>query len=66
MHINKLLKQDYNNNGYAIIRSVIKPDLVDQVQKHVEWLQNKYPKITSRISPAIIPNTILNARGIDS
>ena len=45
MHINKLIKQDYNNTGYAIIRSVIKPDLVDEVQKHVEWLQNKYPKI---------------------
>ena len=39
MHINKLIKQDYNNNGYAIIRSVIEPGLVEEVQKHVEWLQ---------------------------
>ena len=50
MHINKLIKQDYNNNGYAIIRSVIKPDLVDEVQEHVEWLQNKYPKIRPEVS----------------
>ena len=45
MYLSKIIKQDYNNNGYAIIRSVIEPDLVEEVQKHVEWLQNKYPKI---------------------
>ena len=45
MYLNKLIKQNYKNNGYAMIRDVIELDLVEEVQKHVEWLQNKYPKI---------------------
>ena len=45
MYLEKIIKQDYKNNGYAIIHGVIEPDLVEEVQKHVEWLQNKYPKI---------------------
>ena len=38
------LKQEYDKNGYAIIRDVIEPELVSEVESHVHWLSKKYPK----------------------
>jgi len=37
------LKQEYDKNGYAIVRKVINPDLVSEVEDHVHWLSKKYP-----------------------
>ena len=37
------LKKEYNKNGYAIVRNVIDPELVSEVDSHVHWLSNKYP-----------------------
>ena len=37
------LKKEYNKNGYAIVRNVIDPNLVSEVESHVQWLSNKYP-----------------------
>ena len=37
------LKQEYDNNGYAIVRDLIKPELVSEVESHVHWLSKKYP-----------------------
>ena len=38
------LKQDYDSSGYAIIRDVIEPELVSEVESHVHWLSKKYPE----------------------
>ena len=45
MYLKDSINQLYELNGYAIIRDVIKPKLVKEVQNHVAWLQNKYPKV---------------------
>ena len=37
------LKKEYDENGYAIVRSVIDPELVSEVENHVHWLSEKYP-----------------------
>ena len=37
------LKKKYDKNGYAIIRDVIDPELVSEVEDHVHWLSKKYP-----------------------
>ena len=37
------LKKEYNKNGYAIVREVIDPELVSEVEDHVHWLSKKYP-----------------------
>ena len=45
MDLNDSINKSYEKNGYYIIRDVIKSKLVKEVQDHVKWLQNKYPKI---------------------
>ena len=37
------LKKEYDINGYAIVRNVIGPELVFEVENHVHWLSKKYP-----------------------
>ena len=37
------VKKEYDKNGYAIVRSVIDPELVSEVENHVHWLSEKYP-----------------------
>ncbi|MFL3013939.1 MAG: phytanoyl-CoA dioxygenase family protein [Candidatus Neomarinimicrobiota bacterium] len=45
MYLNDSINKSYDKKGYSIIRDVIEPKLVKEVQSHVRWLQNKYPKI---------------------
>ena len=44
--INKL-KKDYDKDGYVIVRNVIGPDIISELENHVYWLSKKYPKIDS-------------------
>ena len=37
------LKKEYDINGYAIVRNVIDPELVSEVENHVHWLSKKHP-----------------------
>ena len=37
------LKKEYDINGYAIVRNVIDPELVSEVENHVHWLSRKHP-----------------------
>ena len=37
------LKKEYDKNGYAIVRNVIEPELVSEVENHVHWLSKKHP-----------------------
>lgn len=36
---------EYEKNGYAIIRDVVPPDLMEEGRKHVDWLVAKYPEL---------------------
>ncbi|MDG1223190.1 MAG: phytanoyl-CoA dioxygenase family protein, partial [Candidatus Marinimicrobia bacterium] len=45
MNLDFSFNQFYQENGYAIIPDVIGSDLVEEIQNHVMWLQNKYPDI---------------------
>ena len=45
MNLGNSFNQFYQENGYAIIPDVIDSNLVEEVQNHVMWLQNKYPDI---------------------
>eukprot|EP00947_MAST-08B_sp_MAST-8B-sp1_P001355 g1355.t1 len=37
--------EQYNEDGYVILRSVLDPDLVAEMSDHVDWLAEKYPDI---------------------
>ncbi|WP_305783555.1 phytanoyl-CoA dioxygenase family protein [Symbioplanes lichenis] len=37
--------QDYATQGFAIIRNVVPPDLLEETRSHVEWLSRKYPDL---------------------
>ena len=45
MYLNDSINKLYEENGYLIIPDIIDSDLVKEVQNHVMWLQNKYPKV---------------------
>ncbi|RVU20484.1 phytanoyl-CoA dioxygenase family protein [Streptomyces antnestii] len=36
---------EYEENGYAIIRDVVSPHLMEEVRTHVDWLINKYSEL---------------------
>ncbi|MFF1649993.1 phytanoyl-CoA dioxygenase family protein [Streptomyces sp. NPDC058240] len=36
---------EYADQGFAIIRDVLPPDLLDEARAHVEWLTRKYPDL---------------------
>ncbi len=44
MDVKKILDQ-YETQGYAIIRNVIDQDLLLEADAHVRWLANKYPEL---------------------
>jgi len=35
----------YNNDGYAIIKNVLEPEIIRELNKHVMWLREKNPHI---------------------
>ena len=43
--MNDHLKREYDKNGFVIIRNIIDPDLVLELENHVYWLCKKYPNI---------------------
>ncbi len=43
--MNSVLKKEYEESGYAIVRNAIDPDLASEVEEHVHWLGMKYPDI---------------------
>tara|TARA_A100000164_G_scaffold346695_1_gene347532 strand:- start:135 stop:914 length:780 start_codon:yes stop_codon:yes gene_type:complete len=43
--MNDHLKKEYDKNGFVIIRNIIDPDLVLELENHVYWLCEKYPNI---------------------
>ncbi|MCC6484985.1 MAG: phytanoyl-CoA dioxygenase family protein [Armatimonadetes bacterium] len=38
-------KEMYDRDGYAIFRSAISPELVQEARNHVEWLQQQHPEL---------------------
>jgi ectoine hydroxylase-related dioxygenase (phytanoyl-CoA dioxygenase family) len=36
---------DYERDGYVIFRNVLDPELINEVNGHVEWLQRKHPEV---------------------
>jgi len=38
-------EQEYATQGFAIIRNVVPPDLLQETRAHVEWLTQKYPDL---------------------
>ena len=42
--IDQALKKNYDRDGYAIVRNVIDPGLVMEIENHIKWLSEKYPK----------------------
>ena len=47
------LKKEYDINGYAIVRNVIDPELVSEVENHVHWLSKKHPETRQRPSTIV-------------
>ena len=41
----KRLKDDYDKNGFVIVRNLMDQDLVLELENHVYWLGKKYPNI---------------------
>lgn len=39
------VKEEYNENGFAILRGVIDPDLISEARAHIDWLGRKYPDL---------------------
>ena len=39
------LKNEYQKNGYAIVKNVISADLANQVVEHVKWLKRRNPNV---------------------
>lgn len=39
------LKQQYEQDGYVIVRNVLDAGLVNEAQAHIEWLQRKHPDL---------------------
>jgi phytanoyl-CoA hydroxylase len=39
------LREKYENDGYLIFRDVLDPDLVEEAQDHVSWLETKHPDV---------------------
>lgn len=39
------LKEEYEENGFAVIRGVVDPDLIAEARAHTEWLGRKYPDL---------------------
>ncbi|MBP5971639.1 phytanoyl-CoA dioxygenase family protein [Brasilonema sp. CT11] len=39
------LKEQYEKDGFAIIRNVVDADLIQEVSQHVDWLCQKYPEL---------------------
>ncbi|MEU4445619.1 phytanoyl-CoA dioxygenase family protein [Actinosynnema sp. NPDC050801] len=39
------VRNDYEKNGFAIIRDVLDPDLIGEAREHVSWLGRKYPDL---------------------
>ena len=50
MYLDKLIKQDYNNNGYAMIRSVIEPDLVERFKSMLNGYKISIQKLDPKLS----------------
>ena len=44
MQLDKI-KTFYKNNGFAIVKNLFDSDFSKEIQDHIKWLQNKYPKI---------------------
>jgi hypothetical protein len=41
--INNDLLEEYNQEGYVVLREVLPPSLTEEAREHVKWLLNKYP-----------------------
>ncbi len=39
------LDTDYDRDGYAIIRNVLDAELVQELNRHVDWLMEKHPEL---------------------
>ena len=44
MHLDKI-KTFYEDNGFAIVKNLFDSDFSKEIEDHIKWLQNKYPKI---------------------
>ncbi len=38
------LADRYEQEGYAIVRNAVDPELLDEIRKHVDWLHARYPE----------------------
>lgn len=36
---------EYNTNGYAVLRGVVDPELIREIHTHVRWLGERYPTL---------------------
>ncbi|MBI88917.1 MAG: phytanoyl-CoA dioxygenase [Candidatus Marinimicrobia bacterium] len=36
-------KDSYDNNGFSVVKGVIKPSLANEIKNHIKWLSGKYP-----------------------
>jgi ectoine hydroxylase-related dioxygenase (phytanoyl-CoA dioxygenase family) len=51
------LIEDYNRDGYVVVRKVIDPDLIKEASNHVEWLMKKNPgRRPEQLWQDLIPN----------
>lgn len=39
------MMEKFNENGYIVLRKVITGQLMHEMQRHVDWLLEKYPDI---------------------
>ena len=51
------LIDDYNRDGYVVVRNVIDADLIKEASNHVEWLMKKNPgRRPEQLWQDLIPN----------
>jgi ectoine hydroxylase-related dioxygenase (phytanoyl-CoA dioxygenase family) len=41
----ELAAKEYEKSGYAIIRDVLRPEVLEEARKHVKWLIERYPEL---------------------
>lgn len=45
MNLTDEIIEQYETDGYAVVRNVIDADLIGEAREHIEWLQNRYPQL---------------------
>jgi phytanoyl-CoA hydroxylase len=39
------VKEEFDRNGFAVLRNVVDPALIEETRAHVEWLTKRYPDL---------------------